>query len=210
MPSADRDVARRVARVQREFARREADLRLDQRRIEAHPIRVRVDVGAGVLQHRSRAVVQEIDPDLLQHGQRGLMDGFEFVPRHEVERREGRHGLGGRSRRPRTRRPRSAPRRRRPERPAAGLQRTCELPGVRIVACDSLVMRNGGVRAPASRENGIGTCQIERDYFAALSFAGSLGAASGSAALPAANRAISQERNSATASLLRSSGWVVR
>ena len=48
--------------------------------------------------------------------------------------------------------------------------------------------------------------RIWTGYFAALSFGGSLRAASGSAVLPAAKRAISHDRNNATASLLRSSG----
>ena len=71
---------------------------------------------------------------------------------------------------------------------------------------------------PASRQNGIASCQfaqevLESRYFAARSFGASAAAGSGSggrAAAPPENRAMSQERNNATASLLRSSGWVVR
>ena len=40
-------------------------MRLHQRRIEAHPVRGRIDVGAGAFENRARFVMQEIDADLL-------------------------------------------------------------------------------------------------------------------------------------------------
>ena len=73
-------------------------------------------------------------------------------------------------------------------------------------------------RATVSGQNGLRPCQFtpcgfSRPYFAARSFGASAAAGSGSggrAGAPPENRAISQERNNATASLLKSSGWVVR
>ncbi len=73
--------------MQRELLRRKADVRLDERGIEANAARGWIDVGAGVLQHRARFVVQEVDADLLEHPERGLMDRFEFVAGDKVERR---------------------------------------------------------------------------------------------------------------------------
>ena len=208
-----------------EFLRREPDVRFDQRRVEAHPARGRIDVGAGALQHGARLVVQEVDADLLQHLERGLMDRFEFVAGNEVERRKRRLRL---------------PRRRRRD-PAAALGRApaagaAAAPGIlrrrfgghfvpqspaargraprprrsRSVACAVLA----APLIPASRQNGILPCQFAPGllggcYFAARSLGGSAGAGSGSggrAVAPAENRAMSQERNNATASLLRSSG----
>ena len=95
--TADRKAARGIARMQGEGPRREADPGLDQRRVEAHPLRSRIDVGAGASQDRPRLFVQDIDADLLEHRQGGLMNRFELVFRDEVERREGRFGLDGRS-----------------------------------------------------------------------------------------------------------------
>ena len=96
---ADHEIAGRVARVQREFLRRQPDVGFDQRRIEPNPPRGRIDVGAGVAQHRARLVMQEVDADLLQDRERGLMDRFELVAGDEVERRERRLRLAGRRRR---------------------------------------------------------------------------------------------------------------
>ena len=61
MASADREIARRIARVQLEFLRREADVRLDKIGIKADAARGRIDVGAGS-QHCAGLVVQEVDP----------------------------------------------------------------------------------------------------------------------------------------------------
>ena len=96
MPAADPEIARGVARVQREFARREADVGLDQRRIETHTVRSRLDVGAGLSKDRARPAVQKVDSDFLQHGQGGLMDRLKFVARHEFERRKRQLRLGRR------------------------------------------------------------------------------------------------------------------
>ena len=68
-------------------------MRLDQGRLEANAARGGIDVGASVLQHCARLVVQEVDPDLFQHGERGLMDRFELVEGDKLERRERRFWL---------------------------------------------------------------------------------------------------------------------
>src|SRR5580698_1008174 len=76
--------------MQPERLRREADVRFNQGRLEANAARGGIDLGASALQHRSRLVVQEVDPDLFQHGERGLMDRFELVEGDKFERRERR------------------------------------------------------------------------------------------------------------------------
>ncbi len=100
MAFADPDVARRVARMQREALGREADLGFHQRRIEAHAIAARRDVGARRFQQRPRLVVQDVYADFLQHRQRGVVNRFQFVGGDETDRRESearlRRGRGGR------------------------------------------------------------------------------------------------------------------
>ena len=93
VPTADRKITRGIARVQPERLRREADMRLNQGRLEANAARGGIDLGASVLQHCARLVVQEVDPDLFQHGERGLMDRFELVAGDKLERRERRFWL---------------------------------------------------------------------------------------------------------------------
>ena len=63
-------------------------MRLDQGRLEANAARGGIDVGASLSQHRARLVVQEVDPDLFEHGERGLMDRFELVAGDKLKRRE--------------------------------------------------------------------------------------------------------------------------
>ena len=207
MAPADPQIARRVPRVQGEFLRREPDLRFDQRRIKSHALRARLDVGAGIFQHRARAVVQKVDPDFLQRSQRQPMDRFELVLRDEIERRERRKRLSGRRRRRSGGAPGAAPA------PASGVLRL-GFRGHRLPSGHRALVRLAGPRRAASRQIGIVTCKIApaRAYFAARSFGGS-GAPPSSAGRPvgpAEKRAMSQERNNATASLLRSSGWVVK
>ncbi len=91
--AADGQIARGVARVQGELLRREPDPGLDDGRIEANPLRGGIDIGPGVLQHGARAIVQEVDPDLLQDRERRLVDRFEFVLRNQFEGRERRRWL---------------------------------------------------------------------------------------------------------------------
>ena len=76
--------------MQPERLRREADVRLNQSRLEPNAARGGIDVGAGLSQHCARFVVQKIDPDLFEHGERSLMNGFELVARNKVKRRERR------------------------------------------------------------------------------------------------------------------------
>ena len=68
-------------------------MRLDQRRIEAHPLGRRIDVSAGVAQHRPGPLVQEVDADLLEHGQRSLVDRLQLIRRNKRDRREGKTRL---------------------------------------------------------------------------------------------------------------------
>ena len=91
--AADGEAAGGIARMQGEFSRREPDLRLDQRGRKAHALRGRIDIGAGVLQHRTRPVVQEVHADLLEHCERGAVDRLQLVRRNEIERREGQARL---------------------------------------------------------------------------------------------------------------------
>jgi len=79
MPSADREIAGGIARVQHELLRRETDVRFDEIGVEANAPRGWIDVGADGLQRCARLVVQEVDPDLLKHVERRLMDRFELV-----------------------------------------------------------------------------------------------------------------------------------
>ena len=230
VPTANREMTCGIARVQPERLRREADMRLNQGRVEANATRGRIDLGADGLQHCARLVVQEVDPDLFQHGERGLMDRFEFVARNKLDRRERRllAGPGAEARRTL-----------RPARPCAGggarfraaaNPSSLPFPGFSSESADrnsplGLVLAQSA--HPRARQNGVWPCQFSAEalsaaYFAARSFGGSAGAAcsfgpsaagSGSGAgagAPPENRAMSQERNNATASLLRSSGWVVR
>ena len=76
--------------MQPERPRRKPDMRLDQRGLEADAARGGIDLGAGVLQDGSRFIVQEVDPDLFQHSERGLMDRFELVARNKLDRSERR------------------------------------------------------------------------------------------------------------------------
>src|SRR5271169_5905884 len=62
--AADLDIAREVARVQREALWRAAEHALDERPVEAHPVRVGIDVGACISQDGPRALVQKIHADL--------------------------------------------------------------------------------------------------------------------------------------------------
>ena len=209
-----------------EFLGREANARFDEGRIETHAPRGRIDVGAGVSEDRARLIVQEVDADLLQDRKRGLMDRIELVLRDEVQRRERRLRLAGRLRGPGTaaalgRASPAAPRflRRRVgrhcvpqnshprERAPDGADRDSSPHSV-------LAARPDAPRAKMASEHANSRPMAAPSlYFAARSFGASAAAGSGSAGRPVApaeKRAISQERNKATASLLRSSGWVVR
>ncbi len=80
--AADLDVARRVAAMQGELRRRLAELALDEPAVEADALRVGVDIGARRLQQVARPVMEHVDADLLEHCQRGEVDGLERVLRH--------------------------------------------------------------------------------------------------------------------------------
>ena len=220
--SADREIARRIARVQLEFLRREADVGLDKIGIKANAARGGIDVGAGPFQHCAGLVVQEVDADLLEHAERRLMDRFELVAGDKVERRERRLWLAGRlcgagSSAALGCAPATAPRilRRRirghcvpriPVRqPARG--------GAKWRFVASIHSSRAARAVPRQMASGHANWRSPGSYFAARSFGASAAAASGSggrASAPAENRAMSHDRNNATASLLRSSGWVVR
>ena len=105
-----------------------------------------------ILQQSARAVVQEVDADLLQNREGGPVDGFEFVLGDEIERRERRlrldRRLCGEGRR---RALGAAPA------PASGVLRL-GFSGhgfLWIVA-----LKEAARRARASRENGIATYQF--------------------------------------------------
>ena len=224
---ADRELARRVARMEDEFLGREANARFDEGRIETHAPRGRIDVGAGVSEDRARLVVQEVDADFLQDRKRGLMD--------RIRARPGRRGRAARkaiaadrpARRPRKPPPRSAARRRRRPVSCGGVSVVIAFPRFssararsgrrrpRFVA-DKRSSRAARTRLAPKWHRSMpirGPRPRASLYFAARSFGVSAAAGSGSAGRPVApaeKRAISQERNKATASLLRSSGWVVR
>ena len=74
MPPAEDDASLGIARMQGELPGSLADLRLDERGIEAHAIGRGIDVGAGRLEDRLGFLVQKIDADLLQDGQRRTMN----------------------------------------------------------------------------------------------------------------------------------------
>ena len=233
MRAADLDVALGIARVQRETFRREPDLGFDQRRIESHPIRARIDVGAGVLQQRLGLGVQHVHADLAEHLQRGLVDRFEFVARDQLDRRKQqprlRLALGGFA----------AAFGRAPAAArlilARGFVRHALWSRSRFSADDSLsalaapcAKMASAYAAPCSRgrrprprrdrlypdrDRRPATAVNDRGYGRSPYFAATLAgwpAASSSRGRSAAKRAMSQERNSATASLLKSSGCVVR
>ncbi len=65
-------------------------MRFDEIGVEADAMRGRIDVSARLSQHGPRLVVQEVDADLVQDVERGLMDRFELVTRDKVEQRERR------------------------------------------------------------------------------------------------------------------------
>ena len=96
MTPADRKMPGGIAGVEGELPGREPDMRLDQRWIEAHAPGGRVDVRAGLLQHRACAVMEEIGADFLQRRQSGVVDRFQFVPRDEIEGRKQLLGLARR------------------------------------------------------------------------------------------------------------------
>jgi hypothetical protein len=91
--AADLDRLARVAGMEPEAARRLAEEALDQRRVEAHAVGVRVDVGASILEQRLRLGVEDVHPDLFEDGQRRAMDRLELVRRHRRHRREGQPRL---------------------------------------------------------------------------------------------------------------------
>ena len=73
MPFAEDDIPGGVAGVQRKTARREADLRLHKLRIEMNPFRPRRNLATCRFQQRPSFVMQDVDANFLQHGQRRLM-----------------------------------------------------------------------------------------------------------------------------------------
>ena len=86
--AAEDESALRVAAMEVEYLRRFADLRFDQIGGKADAVAVRRRIGAGLLQQRPGFVVQDIDADFLEHGQRRPVDRLEFVVRdrgHRIE-----------------------------------------------------------------------------------------------------------------------------
>ena len=210
MPAADRRRSRAGLRAcSVKLLRREADLRLDQSGIEAHAVGVRIDVGAGVLQHRARLGVQEIDADLLQHAS-APPDGSTSSSSAETSSTGGNgdRGCGWAAPEPAAALG--------PGAPAARSSWGADIhasPHIGRSRWPRPALRSPANLAPAGNR----TAHMR-------SFRRSPGRYSPRAAwprrrrvparaggpAPPANRAISQERNNATASLLRSSGWVVR
>src|SRR5260221_12532409 len=86
--AADSDAAGRVARMQDEAWRRQADHAFDQAGIETDSIGVRIDVGAGLFQDGLGLRMQEIDADLLKDIERSRVHRLEFVGRDDRDRRE--------------------------------------------------------------------------------------------------------------------------
>ena len=87
--AADRDVALGIAGVQGEFFGCGADPLLHESGVEAYPRPVRIDVRASLPQDVPRLRQQEIDPDLGQHAQRGVVDRLDLIRREDLEGRIG-------------------------------------------------------------------------------------------------------------------------
>ena len=219
------EIARGVARMQREFLRREPDVRFDQRGIEANPV-ARPDRRRRRRPSASRAPRHAGSRCRSPSGPRARPDG-------SIRARRGRRGraartatAAGRLAARRRRRVQTARRRRRAPRILRRQvgRHSCS-PGscrgrVSTTALVAIGRARGSSGAAYTRLAPKWHCGMpirakawRSRYFAARSFGASAAAGSGSggrAAAPAENRAMSQERNNATASLLRSSGWVVR
>ena len=83
--AADLGIALGIARVHREAARVLADQRHQQLARDPHP--EALDLGAGVPPHLSSLGVAELDPDLLEDRERGLVDQLEaFLVQHLIDR----------------------------------------------------------------------------------------------------------------------------
>ena len=85
--AADLGAALGVARVHGEAARVLRDQVHEQLAGDAHP--VALDLGAGVAPHPDRLVVAEVDPDLLQDLERGLVDQLEALVVEDLVHRDG-------------------------------------------------------------------------------------------------------------------------
>ena len=80
--------------MQRELSWREPNVRLDQFAREAHPLRIGIDLRAGLLEDLARTGMEKVHADFLEHGQGRLMDGLQFVARHRRHRLERKTRLG--------------------------------------------------------------------------------------------------------------------
>ena len=85
--AADLGAALGVARVHREAARVSGDQSHEQLARDAHA--VALDLGAGGAPHPDRLVVAEIDPDLLEDVERGLVDQLEALVVQDLVDRDG-------------------------------------------------------------------------------------------------------------------------
>ena len=83
-----------IARMQRELSRREPNVRLDQFARETHPLRIGIDLRAGLLEDLARTGMEKVHADFLEHGQGRLMNGLQFVARHRRHRLERKTRLG--------------------------------------------------------------------------------------------------------------------
>ena len=82
--SADFDVAFGIAGMQRETGRQAGYQVFDQARLETHSRALALDCGAGLAPHLASLGQQEIDADLLQHLQRGGVNGLDLVGRKDL------------------------------------------------------------------------------------------------------------------------------
>src|SRR5262252_2637053 len=76
---AEDQVARRIAGVKRDGWRRQPDLRADEPAFKANALRPCGDRGALPPQDLARLCVEDVEADLLEHGQRSLVDRLKLI-----------------------------------------------------------------------------------------------------------------------------------
>ena len=89
--AAERDVAPRVASVERELGRRLRDELLDQPAVEPGVAPAPVDDGSGPGEHVERPVTEHLDADLAEDPERGPVDRLDLVCAEDLDRPEWVH-----------------------------------------------------------------------------------------------------------------------
>ena len=87
--ASDGERALRVAGMEREGARCGGHGISDELAGQAHSRRAAIHVGARVIEHRKRPLVQELDADLLENGKGPVLDEGDLIPGYGLKGRKG-------------------------------------------------------------------------------------------------------------------------